>query len=332
MIRNGVVRNAKIAQDVVLKSLHTDNMTAKYSFQHERTNTLDRFISNGDDFFVDTGCKVERSRPVTTLFFDLLGSFGMRPLPEPDVTEWGEAVKARARTLFCDHETIWRRCPQPVLKVVSNRRGWEMSLVPGEASFSQDNMMCFHFGMNELPEAQEWMAGLAGDRQTFGGELTMDGQIASYIPGRRIDAWRVANAVRLDFRLLKDDPVHIPVSCLPLFFKLEDELGLEGGSRFRRPRHRTTDFSAMTDKEALSLIETTAILSGTIRHAGKLNFPRYSRPYERHLFRWDRWMKKNDVSRESTLLSLVTREAPDPDMEMLVQSLDDDYPVSIQTL
>jgi hypothetical protein len=119
---------------------------------------------------------------------------------------------------------------------------------------------------------------------------------------------------------------------LPLFFKLEDELGLEGGSRFRRPRHRTTDFSAMTDKEALSLIETTAILSGTIRHAGKLNFPRYSRPYERHLFRWDRWMKKNDVSRESTLLSLVTREAPDPDMEMLVQSLDDDYPVSIQTL
>ncbi len=334
VVRNGVVRSSKITQEVVLRPLPAFETTASYSFQHQRTNTLDRFISNGDHFFVDTGCKVEHSRPVTPLFGDLVGTWDGKPIPEVDVVEWGEAVKARARMFFVDEETIWRRCPQPVLKVLSNQRGWEMSLVPGEANFSENNMMCFHFGMDEFSEAQEWMAGLAGDRATtFSGELAMDGEIARYLPGRRIDAWRVANAVRQDFRMLKEDPLHMPVSVLPLYFKLEGELGIEPGSRYRRrPHHRSTDFSAMTDKVALSLIETSALLTGTIRHAGKLNFPRYSRPFERHLFRWDRWMKENHVARRQTLLSLVMRDEPDHDMEMLVQPLDDDYPVSIETL
>jgi hypothetical protein len=332
VIRNGVVRSAKVAQDVVFKPLPADSVTGNVSFQHERTNRLDRFIFVGDDFFVDTGCKVGRSRPVTALFGDLIETWDMKPRPETDVIDWGEAIKARARMLFVDEETIWRRCPQPVLRVRSNPRGWDMSLVPGEANFSDDNMMCFHFGMNELSEAQDWMAGLAGSRETFSGELMIDGEIARYLPGRRIDAWRVANAVRQDFRVLKEDPIHIPVSCLPLYFKMEEELGIDTGSRYRRPRQRTTDFAAMEDKEALSLIETSAFLTGIVRHAGKLNFPRYARPFERHLFRWDRWMKQNDITRRSTLLRLVMNQAPDPDMDMLVQSLDVDYPVSIETL
>ncbi|MCS4089177.1 hypothetical protein [Rhizobium sp. BK176] len=304
---NGVKRLAQVGQKITVKEL-PDRWDGEISWRCDRTGNVSNFVEVGGEFYEDIKQKVSSGRLPKKMFYEEQGFFSGRDRVyyEEDIIDWSATIRRKAAGLRLQGERIWKRSPGPVLKIASKQYGWHTSLVSGQPELRNDHLFTFHFGLDELESARDWLKSMIAEGRTGTfGELQINGGSVPFIDGAHLDAINVANTVRAEFSSASKLR-NVPGPALGDFDSLNFWLGMRGRySADWPPRYVPLDVTEIEDDTILRLLTHSAKIVGLLRKAGKKNFPQQSKNFNRHIERAEQWIAGKWPWRDGELRKLV---------------------------
>lgn len=304
---NGTSRQKQLRHGITIRPL-SESWDGAITWTCERTGGTTQFVVIDGEFYEDIQLKLTNDRLPRNLFYDeekfFLGG-GDRAYVEEDIIDWSAAIKKKAVGLRLQGAKLWKHSPGPVLKIASKQYGWHTALVSGQPELRNDHLFSFHFGLDEIGDAKEWLASLVaeGRKGTFG-KLKIDGVQGPFLQGAYLDAINVANTVRASFRTISEYD-NVPTKAWKNLGGLTRGLGRWEYDFDWPPRYFRLDVRDISPNEARKLLSDSAEIVGLVRTAGKKNFPQQSKNFDRHIRRAEKWMEKIWTWEDEILSKLV---------------------------